>query len=286
MNRMHRLIALVVSFSLLLLTSSSITAQETTSSDPTITAAGLGNIPDLPAGSGFIRLMRVTLQPRGSLPWNVGRQQATAGFVVDGNVAIHFEYDAVGYPLEGESVPIAPGSVVNAIASDGFFAGKDTTFTLLNVYSKPVVIVLGTVEPDAWVPAQPVSRFINFDLVQTELLGVGAISAFQAGSSGLVVARASYEPGQGDVEATPNGGPTVAYVEAGEFTYRLASGTVEWTPATTSATPVAAQTVRPGTTVTLREGDAVVEQGASTLVRNDSAAPAVVFVLVLVPTAE
>ncbi len=283
---MPRLIALAVSLSLLLLTSSPTAAQETAALDPAITAAGLGEIPDLPAGSGFLRLVRVTLQPRGSLPWNVGRQQATAGVVVEGNVAIHFEYDAIGQPLSGDSVPIAPGSVVNAIATDGFFAGKDTTFTLLNVYSSPVVVLLGTIEPDAWAPAQQVSRYINFELVQTELLGVGAIPELQAGPSALVVARASYEPGQGDEEANPSGGPTIAYVEQGEFSYALDSGTVEWIPAATSATPVAAQTVRPGTTVTLREGDTVFEQNASTLVGNDSTAPAVVFVLVLVPTTE
>jgi hypothetical protein len=283
---MHRSIALVVSISLLLLSPTSILAQDTAATDPTISAAGLGNIPDLPGGSGFLRLVRVTLQPRGALPWNVGRQQATAGFVVEGNVAIHFEQGAVGYPLAGESVPIAAGSVVNAIPTDGFFAGRDATFTLLNVYSKPVVVVLGTVEPDAWAPTQSVSRFINFDLVQTELLGVGVVAEFQPGSSGLVVAQASYESGQGDEDATPSGGPTIAFVAEGEFTYRLAGGTVEWTPAASSGTPVAAQTIRPGTTVTLREGDAVFEQNASTQVRNDSAAPAVVFVLVLVPTAE
>jgi hypothetical protein len=158
MDCMHRPIALVVSISLLLLTATSISAQESTSPDPTITAAGLGTIPDLPAGSGFLRLVRITLQPRGALPWNVGRQQATAGVVVEGNVAIHFEHDAVGQPLDRDSIPIAPGSVVNATATDGFFAGKDTTFTLLNVYASPVVVLLGTVEPDAWAPAQPVSR--------------------------------------------------------------------------------------------------------------------------------
>lgn len=282
---MHRLIAVVVSLSLLLLTASSITAQETTSADPTITAAGLGTISDLPAGAGTLSLVRVTLQPRGALPWNVGHQQATAGIVVEGTVAIHFEHDAVGFPLEGEAIPIASGSVVNAIATDGFFAGKDTTFTLLNVYSKPVVIVLGSVEPDAWAPAQPASRSINADLVQTDLLGANPIAEFPPASYGLVVARASYEPGQGDIEATPSGGPTIAYVQEGEFTYQLTTGAVEWTPAATSATPAAAQTVRPGTTLTLRAGDTVVEQGASALVRNDSTAPSVAYVLVLVPNA-
>jgi quercetin dioxygenase-like cupin family protein len=287
MNPMHRMLALVVSFSLLLVAPVVVAAQATpTTAEPTISVAGFGEIPDLPAGAGTLRLLRVTIQPGGALPWNVGREQATAGAVHEGEVALHFESEGLRQPYNGDPIAIAPGTVVRAVATDGFYAGKETTFTILNVSSAPAVVFLGTVEPNAWAPVQPVSRFINFDLVQSELLGAGVIPELLSGPSAILVARVVYEPGQGDAKANPSGGPAIAYVETGEFTYGLESGMVELTTAAAGATPVANQMLAPGSTVTLHTGDAVFEQDAVTLIRNDGTDRAAAIAVVLVPTAD
>lgn len=287
---MRRLLALAASVLLVLVGSISVAAQPaspTPTGDPSITAFALGELPELPAGAAYLRLLRITLEPGGALPWNVGRQQATTGVVQEGEVAIHFEGDALREPFDSSApIPVPPGSVVTAATTDGFFAGKDTTFTVLNVSDAPAVVLIGSLEPDAWAPGQSISRFINFELVRSELLGVGIAQQLPAAPAAMVLVRAVYEPGQGDAESSPVGGPTIAYVDSGEFSYTLTSGSAELTSSSGQATPTTDTLTAGDAAITLRQGDAVFAEDASTLVRNGGTEPATAIIVFVRPTAE
>jgi hypothetical protein len=282
---MNRPIACLVSIGLLVFASISVAAQDASSpaaGEPTVAAAAVGQLPESPAGEAVLRLLRVTIQPGGALPLNPGRQEAVAALVDAGEVAVHFEFDALLEPSVGaDPIPVAPGTVVTIPVGSGFYAGKDTTFTMLNLSSQAAVVLLGLVEPSAWAPPGVVSRYINFSLVQSEVLAVGVLEELPAAPIVLGIAILVYEPGQGDTAVEAVGGPSAAYVESGEFSYTLGDGVVELTRAAGEGMPASAEILAPGSTTTLRAGDAIFEHGASTMVRNEGADPAIVVLVVV-----
>lgn len=96
----------------------------------------------------------------------------------------------------------------------------------------------------------------------------------------LSLRRGVFEPG-GYVSLHHHPGALALWIESGELTYIVSSGTAQVTRAAANGTPGPTEEVGPRMETTLRAGDAVFEQGVMHVSRNDGSEPVVLWIAAL-----
>jgi mannose-6-phosphate isomerase-like protein (cupin superfamily) len=96
----------------------------------------------------------------------------------------------------------------------------------------------------------------------------------------LTLRRGVFEP-DGYVSLHHHPGALALWIESGELTYVVSSGTAQVTRAAQDGTPGPTEQIGPGMQTILRAGDAVFEQGVMHVSRNEGAEPVVLWIAAL-----